>query len=174
VLLSASSLDFRQEAVVDLCESVVGRGVPLRCVQAGDKLKLDDTVALEILHPEGGFRDSEDNANSVVLRVEYAGRRLLLTGDLEGAGLACLLEQSPQAVDVLMSPHHGSRVANPPALGEWATPRHVVTSTAEADAVVQLRDRYAEEVTLWSTANSGAVEVTISPQGDLRVTPFVR
>ena len=58
-----------------------------------------------------------------MLLIEYAGRRLLLTGDLDGPGQAALLEQEPCHVDVLQSPHHGSRKANPPALADWRVRR---------------------------------------------------
>ncbi len=49
------------------------------------------------------------NDASVVLLVEVAGLRLLLTGDLEPPGQAALARTLPDlAVDVLKVPHHGS------------------------------------------------------------------
>ena len=46
--------------------------------------------------------------------------------DLEGPGLERVLAMPPQPVDVMMAPHHGSKVANTPALAAWAKPRLVI------------------------------------------------
>jgi competence protein ComEC len=63
----------------------------------------------------------------MVLLIEHAGHRLLLTGDLESPGLEHVLDLPPLPVDVLMAPHHGSRVSNRPELAEWARPKVVVS-----------------------------------------------
>ena len=69
-----------------------------------------------------------DNANSLVLAVEYLGRRILLPGDLESPGLDDVLAEEPMRCDVLLAPHHGSRKSNSPALAAWCRPRWVVFS----------------------------------------------
>ncbi|MFV0443988.1 MAG: ComEC/Rec2 family competence protein [Planctomycetaceae bacterium] len=173
ILMSQSMLDFEQEAVVDLCESVSQQGVPIRLVQAGDCLEIDPDVTCEVLHPPVDFRAAADNANSLVLRLRYAGRTLLLTGDLEGAGLERLLRLETSPIDVLMSPHHGSRAANPSQLAGWARPRIVVASAADKDSLDHLRVSYPRDVQVFSTANSGAIEVTISTSGHLTPAVFV-
>ena len=48
-------------------------------------------TTVRVLHPLPEGVRGNDNANSVVLLIEYAGRRLLLTGDLLGDGLDQLL-----------------------------------------------------------------------------------
>jgi competence protein ComEC len=53
--------------------------------------------------------DGSPNDASVVLEVETAGVRLLLTGDVEPAGQAVLAGDVVGPVDVLKVPHHGSR-----------------------------------------------------------------
>ena len=63
------------------------RGVPLREVRAGDRLRGGDGCSLEVLHPPRRGILGSDNANSLVLSVEYRGRRILLPGDLESPGL---------------------------------------------------------------------------------------
>ena len=59
--------------------------------------------------------------------IRHGGHSVLLTGDLEGAGLERMLSQAPPRLDILMAPHHGSRVANTPQLAAWARPRLVVS-----------------------------------------------
>ncbi len=70
---------------------------------------------LQVLWPTPGEPDTGPgdgtaaNDMSVVLLVEVAGLRLLLTGDLEPPGQAALARTLPDlAVDVLKVPHHGS------------------------------------------------------------------
>ena len=69
-----------------------------------------------------------DNANSLVLMVQYLDHRILLTGDLESPGLDDVLAEQPIACDVLLVPHHGSRLGSPESLAAWSTPRWAVIS----------------------------------------------
>ncbi|HEV3263341.1 MAG TPA: MBL fold metallo-hydrolase, partial [Gemmataceae bacterium] len=101
------------------------RGIPVRVVTAGDWLTAGD-VQMEVLHPPESGPEGNENARSLVLLVRHAGHSILLTGDLEGPGLERVLALPPAHVDVLMAPHHGSRISNTPALAAWARPRVVV------------------------------------------------
>lgn len=101
------------------------RRIPTRVVCAGDVLHAG-ALTLEVLHPPAAGPEGNENARSLVLLIEHAGHTLLLTGDLEHAGLQRLLGLPPVRVDVLMAPHHGSRAANPPELAAWARPKVVV------------------------------------------------
>src|SRR5262249_14856856 len=67
-----------------------------------------------------------ENARSLVLAVRHAGHTLLLTGDLEGEGMRRVLSLPPVRCQVLMAPHHGSRLADPAGLAAWARPKVVV------------------------------------------------
>jgi competence protein ComEC len=100
--------------------------IPVRVLRAGDRLQAVD-VDFEVLHPPSVGPDGNENTRSLVLLVHHAGHSLLLTGDLEGAGLERVLGQSAPKVDVLMAPHHGSRVSNTPRLAAWAHPGAVVS-----------------------------------------------
>lgn len=173
VLCAPSFLDFRQQLVPEVCDLATGRGIPWKLIQAGDELQLAPDVSLTVLHPHGQFRDRADNANSVVLRVEYAGRVLLLTGDLEGAGLEAVLRLPPSPVDVLLSPHHGSTAANPPQLGAWCQPRAVIISTSETGSDKRIAAGYSPDTRLLSTAEQGAITVAISQDGQIHIRTFL-
>ena len=127
VTCSPTFADKTMPAVPFTLELLRQRGVPVRVVRAGDRLMAGD-VALEVLHPPAVGPDGNENARSLVIQVRHAGHSILLTGDLEGAGLRRLLDElPPRPVDVLMAPHHGSHLVNRPALARWARP-HVVIS----------------------------------------------
>ena len=69
-----------------------------------------------------------DNANSILLPVEYAGRRILLPGDLESPGIERVMADPPLDCDVLLAPHHGSEQSDPPGFAAWSSPEWVVMS----------------------------------------------
>jgi competence protein ComEC len=84
-----------------------------------------------VLHPPAGWHpEAPDNARSLVLDVQSAGRLLLLTGDLDQLGTVELAGLPPRdpPVDLMLAPHHGGKSANPLMLYNWARPSTVVVS----------------------------------------------
>jgi competence protein ComEC len=128
----------RSPGVDVLSRSLARARVPVRHVAAGDRLRVSAGTMMEVLHPlEGDVAEGlsvSDNSQSVVLAVEYAGRRVLLPGDLEPPGLFALLAQPPIDCDVLLAPHHGSRHSYPEGFARWSTPEWVVVSGASGSA----------------------------------------
>ena len=100
-----------------------------------------------------------------------------MTGDLEKDGLQRLLANDALPVDVLQSPHHGSRAANPPELAAWAQPRWVVVGVRENRLLPYLKKTYGRNTRVVSTGEYGAVTFDIHPDGTLRASairkPFI-
>jgi len=172
-------------AVVALREAIVRAGVPIRAIGGNDRLSLGprrsvttenvysvsaenpDECRVEVLHPVRTRLLRSDNANSIVLAITYQGRRILLTGDLEGPGLLDLLKEEPMPCDVLMAPHHGTRASNSPELARWCRPRLVVisgSSNFNADAATATYRNAGAEVL--HTADQGAITVRVA-EGEL-------
>jgi competence protein ComEC len=88
------------------------RGVSQTILQAGMEFGDGLGVDIQVLHPPAGFVPGTDpggNENSVVMMLHKGRVRVLLTGDLEEAGLPWLLaRQDELAATVLKVPHHGS------------------------------------------------------------------
>ncbi len=104
-------------------------GLNIEPLEAGSTLDLGPQITARVLHPSAGWLpDAPDNARSVVLELSSLGRRFLLTGDLEGAGLAELVMRPVGAYDALLAPHHGGKTANPDWFYDWARPLQVVAS----------------------------------------------
>ncbi|MEQ8846577.1 ComEC/Rec2 family competence protein [Botrimarina sp.] len=145
------------EALLDLLNE---RRVPIRELEFGDELEIGD-VLVRVLHPDALGVLGSDNANSLVLGVEYSGRRLLLPGDLEGPGLERLLEQEPYRCDVLLAPHHGSQRSDPPGLAAWCQPKVVAISSGEPrQQATGAYDRRGARVL--NTHASGMVRIELS------------
>jgi competence protein ComEC len=147
---------------VRLLDAVRARGIPVRPIAAGDRWEAAG-ARFTVRHPppaEGAPAGrSSDNARSVVLDLEAAGRHLLLTGDLEADGLVALRARPLPPLEVMLSPHHGGRTANPRWLYDWARPALVVVSqrppapgTTDALAILD-----AGHVPLLRTWRRGAV-----------------
>jgi competence protein ComEC len=172
LLAHRTFLDFSQVAVTKAVEAWTSRGGECRLIAAGDRVLLDPHVQIEILHPAADFSSKRDNSNSLVVRLQYAGRQILLTGDLERDGQAALLALPRQPADVLLAPHHGSRAANPPALGAWSHPTWVAISASDHQVEQRLADSFEPPVALLNTANRGMIRFEIHPDGEMIVTTF--
>jgi len=172
VLVPPRFFDFAQSDVEAVCAAIAKRKIPLRVLAEGDALEVGRGAAVRVLHPPSGFSDAHDNAHSLVLDITSAGRRILLTGDLEGKGLERLLALPARRCDVWLAPHHGGRTANPPDLVRWAAPRIVLASCRRDDTGSRLRQVYPDAEAILTTGTSGAVAFHIAPGGELTVSPW--
>jgi competence protein ComEC len=111
-----------------LQQSLDAAGVTTSEVWTGDLLRTADDCRIEVLHPPRRGVLGSDNANSIVLAIEYAGRRLLLTGDLESPGLDDVLAEEPYDCDVLLAPHHGSAYSSAPRVAARCRPEWTIIS----------------------------------------------
>lgn len=153
-------------AVEALEAAIAASNAQLANVREGERLAVGGDVSLRILSPPANGVSGSDNANSVVLAVEYRGRRILITGDLEGRGLGRLLERPPYDVDVLLAPHHGSLGSSPPEFAQWATPEWVVVSGGFRGNLELLERVYGEVgATPLHTARAGAIRASIDADG---------
>jgi len=128
-----------------------------------------------------GPRASEDpilsaNDNSIVILIEYAGRRVLLSGDVEEEAEDRLRIAYPDLgrVDLIKVPHHGSATSSTGALVDWLRPTFAVISCGRDNrfghpaAVVVDRWRQAGAEVL-RTDRDGDVVATIDRHGTLVV-----
>jgi competence protein ComEC len=145
--------------------------VPHRLCVAGERWEWD-SVRFEMLHPPQDLRARKTNAVSCVLAIEVAGKRMLLTSDIEAEQEASLLAERPASlkVDVVTMPHHGSRTSS---TAEFIA----ATGAAEVIIPVGYRSRYGhprpEVVARWEASGArlhrtdldGAVSVNLGATG---------
>jgi competence protein ComEC len=143
------------------------QGVPGATLAAG--LSLESAgVAIQALHPPLGLVpgvEPESNDNSVVLKLTYGAISLLLTGDVEEAGLPWLLGQGEAALQstVLKVPHHGSRLGRAgEAFFQAVHPRIAILSVGRAHhlpAPETLAALRRWRVPVYATREQGAIAV---------------
>ena len=101
------TFDGKSGSVRALRTALDDHGVPIEHLTAGDRLRFGKAV-VEVLHPLAGSLSEHDNAASMVLSMEYGGRRIIIPGDVDGEGLTALLNSPSRPCEVLLAPHHGS------------------------------------------------------------------
>lgn len=165
----------RADPAVALLEQAIRRHhVPVHTIAGGDVFSDRAGCRLEVLHPPSGKDFGSDNANALVMAVEYGGQRLLLTGDVSPPGLYHLLAEPAQGCTVLLAPHHGSRRSNPPGLVEWCRPGLVVISGSRRFDGGQSKESYhSAGVHVLHTAHEGAVFVTVDSRGQWTASTFL-
>jgi len=169
VYVSPVMFENRTPALAALHSAVAERGLPLGETYGGDRLRIRGSSRLSILHPPRRGVVGSDNANSLTLQIDHAGRRILLTGDLEPPGLDDLLACEPVDFDVVLAPHHGSPRSEPERFVAWCRPEWMIVSAAanEGAAASQTANASLPRRVL-NTGRAGAVQVTIDGSG-LRV-----
>lgn len=172
VFVSPQFLDRTQPAVGDVLETARRCKVPVRLTWQDDSLPLGDGIRCQVLHPTAHEHLTPDNANSIVLLIEFAGRRFLLTGDLEREGLLRLLKSPTQRCDVLLSPHHGSLGANTTDFARWARPNWLIVSADRRANLSTLRSRFGPDTTVLSTVDRGAITFEIHADGQMTCETF--
>jgi competence protein ComEC len=146
-------------ALVTLRDSLSAAGTEIREIWAGDRLATGSDVDIQVMHPPRRGVLGSDNANSLVLAVEYRGHRMLLPGDLESPGLEDVIAEAPYDCHILMAPHHGSRRSDPPGFAAWSSPEYVVVSGGFRDDVAPVAATYRQVAAsrVLHTAASGAI-----------------
>jgi competence protein ComEC len=128
-------------------------------------------VHIDVLGPRGGADVARStNDNSLVLRIAYAGRVLLLPGDIERDSEDELLAAAaPLRADILKVPHHGSRTSSTPAFVAAVAPALAVFPAGADNRFgfphPEVLARYRCPVRI--TGRDGAVTVTIRASGQL-------
>lgn len=141
--------------------------------------------------PGLGYNDA-----SIVLGLRFAGRTLVLSGDIERAGEQSLIDRARASgaahgvpgdsgllrppplsppIDVLKAPHHCSRTSSSAELIELLRPATVICSVGRGNRYgfphPEVVERYqASGATVLRTDRDGAVQITVLPTGALEVT----
>jgi len=155
-------------------EALLARGVDVSFFGAGDRLAGTGRTRIRAVWPRGSeSMTREINDGSLVLEVFDQGRWLLLTGDLEPAGMAALVKAEPHLrADLLLWPHHGH--------AEEAVCRLVQHTGAEVLVISPARSYRPAPIPTWlgefgvacfHTGGSGAVTVDLAQAG-LKVRTF--
>ncbi len=145
----------------------IAQELDARAVAAGDTLYAAPAVTLTVRHPSART-DLDQNNRSVVLELEAFGWRALMTGDLEAAGEARLLERGLAPVDILKVAHHGSATSSTAAFLAATQPALALVSAGRTNRFGHPAPAVIERLlgigaAVYRTDQDGAVQVELSP-----------
>ncbi len=131
-------------------------------------------VKFEVLWPPAASNPSlTTNDTSTVLRLTYADRSILLTGDIEENAQRALIEQGDLSADVLILPHHGSFETTLAPFLAAVAPRAVIRSSNQrTEGTAKELLETIGSIPFYNTADQGAIQVTLDADG-IRVVPFL-
>ncbi len=157
--------------------------VPVEVLNAGDRLRFGEAT-IEVENPRALTdstinRAASSNNDSLVLRVRYGERSILLTADIEAATEARLVRDTANLrADAVKVAHHGSRTSSTEAFVEKVAPALAVISVGQrspynhpAPEVVERWQRHGARV--MTTGTHGTISVMTNGR-DLNVETFNR
>ena len=151
-------------------------GIAIDHIQAGPQgfALGGSAVRAEVLWPPGGLPPGTTaNDTSLVIRLTYAGRSILLTGDIDRYAQERLLASGVDlSADVLLVPHHGSVNEATADFIAAVDPLYVLQSSHHRSGPMALAlQGMVVDYRSFSTSEHGAITVTLARQG-LTVASF--
>tara|TARA_R110002049_G_scaffold4601_4_gene31906 strand:+ start:148453 stop:150975 length:2523 start_codon:yes stop_codon:yes gene_type:complete len=166
VITPPGMLNEAESALRDARLAIIKERIAVNEVSAGDVIT-SGLWPMSVMHPPPQRVEGNDNANSLVLRIDHGGKSLILPGDLEPPGTEALIRQDrPPPGGVLMAPHHGSLRMDAASVLQWARPRETIVSggrRAKRPEVRQMLSAAGSGVHV--TANQGAIRIRIDASG---------
>ena len=156
----------------NLLEAIDAGGIPLETPEVGERYQLGE-AEVTVLGPNDPEDDNLNN-QSLVLRVDFGGSSLLMTGDTEQPGEDLLLEGDlPVAADLLKVGHHGSNSSSGDDFLDAVDPAIALISCGEGNSYghphAEVLERLeAREIEIHRTDIEGSI-VLISDGTDFRL-----
>jgi competence protein ComEC len=146
------------------------RGVPRDARSTSLRLERGGAVAEWFLVDPGPLAKTNDR--EIVASLAFAGRRILLPGDLESDGVDALVAaRRPLPVDVLILPHHGLDNGQVDRLLDATHPSIAIASNGERYSIARTESKLrARGLRLLTTRDLGTLRVRIEADGSVAVT----
>lgn len=158
-------------------KKIKDKNIPIIIADANSDIRLKDGVTIDVLAP---FRQSigklaDTNNSSLIVKIIYAGKKVLITGDAEADTEEKLLRAKVDLdSDVLKVGHHGSKTSSTKDFLNEVSPDYAVISVGKNNsyhhphpsALARLAGVHAK---ILRTDLNGRVEVTISKASFIKV-----
>jgi competence protein ComEC len=154
--------------------------IQYKILSRGDLLEAEG-YKIHVFHPYDEFHAgsprgefSDENSDSVVLKLESGNTSVLFTGDIESEAEQDLLQLGDRLrSDILKVPHHGGRTSSSEAFIAAVSPKIAVISAGRYNSFNhphgEAIERYRKNgVTLFRTDRDGAVTITLKGRENMR------
>lgn len=168
------------EVEQELLAALNDKNVPIYRAASGAGWELEEGLYWQFIQPAPEKVTAGDrNAQSVVLRLVYGGRSILLTGDADEAVEKLILrEWALPPIDVLKAGHHGSNTSTSEAWLQQIRPRITILSAGTGNRYnhphPEVVDRLEQAGSrIYRTDEDGGITVTIDKGGRMTIEPTV-
>ena len=145
-------------------QSLAGTNTRAETIEAGDVIHFGDVVVSVLWPPATGEKST--NNDSIVLRIQYGERSILLTGDIEQATERALIGAQQQLhADVIKVPHHGSKTSSTEGFVVATKPQLAIISVGRSS---RFGHPHKEVVERWQS--NGATVLTTGQRGTITIT----
>ena len=155
----------------DVLNAIAAKSLKVTAAKAGVNVLDADGIRIDILGPTKEY--DELNDCSAVIKLEYAGKKLLFTGDAEKTAEADMLAAGcDMDCDVLKAAHHGSTTSSSKAFMDSASPSYAVICVGKDNSYGhphdEIIDDYASRgITVYRTDIHGTVTLTLGGDGSI-------
>jgi len=155
----------------ELLETVGGAASIIR---QGDRLDLGEGMTIDVLWPPAQC-DMNSNNCGLVLALNFAGRRVIFTADIQEPAERGLLDNAASLpADVLIAPHHGSVEATSGEFLQAVRPKIILASSDRQLTHKQKTfDALASGYREYRTGRYGQLTLSIGADGRMDVDTFV-
>lgn len=137
----------------------------------GEKINLENDIDLQVLYPLTYQMDEQDlNDDSVIIKMTYAGKTFLFTGDAT-TNVEGKIEDQNLKADFLKVGHHGSRYASSEAFLEKVKPTVSIISVGAGNSYGHPAKDTIDKLTaigsrVLRTDKNGTVELDVGGDGE--------
>jgi competence protein ComEC len=172
-----SSENQKNKATIKLLrEELKRKGIEIK--PAEEKIPLAGPATVKLLWPNKTvYEDDKISANdkSVVMMIEYAGKRVLICSDIEKLAQNEIFRLYPDLkADVLIMPHHGSAKTTEPSFVDKTGAVVTIASCSKSSYEKRQVIRQRETIKSYYTGLDGAITVRVNKQGSLNTTAFAK
>ncbi|QDU34713.1 ComEC family competence protein [Poriferisphaera corsica] len=157
--------------------------IPIQSVAKGGALPVhrnelsNSNLQVQVLWPPVTYAPKQDNDTSIVLKISFANKNILLVGDIGQDAIEHIQQQYDLSdVDVLELPHHGSYNSASESFVTTIAPSVVLQSSGrkrlQNDPWPALLENGKTQ--RYVTAKHGMIHLTITPLGEINTTTFIK
>lgn len=161
----------------EILNGIKSKDVQSIILREEDQLKLDDTVALDIIWPKE-ISSLNSNNKSLVSILKTEGANILLTGDIEKEGEYFIKDKIHTSIDILKVPHHGSNTSSTDEFLQAIRPKDAIISVGRNNRYnhpsQDVLNRYDDMgIRVYRTDHMGLIRVIIE-KGQYEIIPYLK
>ncbi|HRY60012.1 MAG TPA: ComEC/Rec2 family competence protein [Patescibacteria group bacterium] len=150
------------------------KAIPEEKAIKGERIVLNNDVVFSVIYPSN-FQMEEENLNddSIIMQLEYKGKKFLFTGDATAEVEVKILDQNIDS-DFLKIGHHGSRYSSSQKFLEAVTPSVSIISVGVGNSFGHPTQDTLDRLSavgsrVLRTDRNGTIEVDVGENGDWQI-----